>query len=35
MTDLDAKLVEVSRQYDSLQAELADPANATQRDQLP
>jgi len=34
MTDLDAKLVEVSRQYDSLQAELADPANATQPSEL-
>jgi peptide chain release factor 1 len=30
MTDLDAKLVEVSRQYDSLQAELADPANSSE-----
>src|SRR5947208_7871930 len=34
MTDLDAKLVEVSRQYDSLQAELADPANATQPSEI-
>jgi len=30
MTDLDAKLVEVSRQYDSLQSELADPANSSE-----
>ena len=30
MTDLDAKLVEVSRQYDSLQAQLADPANSSE-----
>jgi peptide chain release factor 1 len=34
MTDLDAKLVEVSRQYDTLQAELADPAKATQPSEL-